>query len=101
MPQRRAEMNFPNVVSKIQQFTFQRLTSPQKNHVNHLRTKKLRCPKILVMLNLELHWKAHPTTKETIIGICPELPDSFCYFYIMRMADEKFWAEIKSTLYAV
>lgn len=48
------------------------------------------------MLNLELHWKAHPTTKETIIGICPELPDSFCYFYIMRMAKEKFWVAIPS-----
>ncbi len=46
------------------------------------------------MLNLELHWKAHPTTKETIIGICPELPDSFCYFYIMRVAKDKFWVAV-------
>jgi hypothetical protein len=48
------------------------------------------------MLNLELHWKSHPTDKESIIGICPELPDSFCYFYIMRMAHEKFWVAMPS-----
>jgi hypothetical protein len=41
-------------------------------------------------MSLNLIWKAHLTAKECIIGICPELPDSFCNFYIMRMREDKF-----------
>lgn len=47
-------------------------------------------------MNLTIYWKSHPTSKETITGICPELPDSFCNFYILRMANEKFWVAIPS-----
>jgi hypothetical protein len=45
-------------------------------------------------MNLLLQWKRHQTAKNTIIGICPELPDSFCYFYIMRHAQDKFWIAV-------
>lgn len=47
-------------------------------------------------MQLELYWKAHPTSKDTIIGIGKELPDNFCHFYIMRLTPERFWVSIPS-----
>lgn len=41
-------------------------------------------------MNYIIRWKKSETQKETIIGICPELPDNFCHFSIRRISPEKF-----------
>jgi len=39
-------------------------------------------------MELTIYWKAHPTVKNTITGVCKELPDSFCWFYISQVKNE-------------
>lgn len=47
-------------------------------------------------MNLEIYWKKHPTDKKTIIGICKELPDNFCYFYIQQVDYNRYWIMLPS-----
>ena len=50
-------------------------------------------------MELTIYWKAHPTVKNTILGVCKELPDSMCWFYISQVRGEpnkKFWISIPS-----
>lgn len=50
-------------------------------------------------MELSIYWKASTTAKNTIIGVCKELPDSLCWFYISQVRGEpnkKFWIVIPS-----
>lgn len=48
-------------------------------------------------MKLKIIWHKHPSEKDTIIGICDELPDSYSQFSIRRMSKDSFWA-IPATL---
>jgi hypothetical protein len=45
-------------------------------------------------MDLNIIWKRNISSVESIIGICPILPDTFCNFHIMRLASDKFWVAL-------
>lgn len=42
-------------------------------------------------MKLKLEWNKSPRERGTFIGICEELPDSYCHFTVKRLSPDLYW----------